>query len=117
MTHPRANKTVWLHNLLIGCCGLSGFLVNKKRTTQIKIVLHTTMPHTLSRRSTENETLIQEALDGLARGKYKSAYQAAKELGVPIASVYHRKRGRISRTRAYEEQQLLTEVEEKALVW
>ena len=68
-----------------------------------------------SQHSADAEALLQKALDGIANGTYTSAYQAAKQLDVPRSTIYKRLQNHKSRSQARENQQLLSNTEEKAL--
>jgi hypothetical protein len=62
------------------------------------------------------EALVQQALAGIANGRWKSAHVAAKELGIPRRTLYNRVNNGKSRPQAREAQQHLFESEEQALV-
>ena len=62
-----------------------------------------------------NEALVQQALKGIADKTYKSAYEAAKKLGVPPRTVYDRVKNGKSRSQARVAQQHLLESEEQEL--
>src|SRR5205085_691826 len=59
---------------------------------------------------------VQEAVDGIQLGIYKSSYHAAKELNVKPSTVQARMNGRKTRIKSHEEQQALTAIEELELV-
>jgi len=62
------------------------------------------------------EALVQQALAGIANGRWKSAHAAAKELGITRRTLYNRVNNGKSRSQAREAQQHLFESEERALV-
>jgi DDE superfamily endonuclease/Tc5 transposase DNA-binding domain len=67
-------------------------------------------------KATETDKLVLEAVDGVNSGKYKSGFEAARELGISRSTVCRRLRGNPSRSAAREKQQLLSEVQENTLV-
>ena len=75
-----------------------------------------TMARKRSAKTATNEALIQQALKGIKDKTYKSAYEAAKILGVRPRTLYdHVKKGK-SRSQARVAQQHLLESEEQELV-
>jgi hypothetical protein len=66
-------------------------------------------------KTAERELKVQAAIEGVRLGKYKNVTQAAKALGIPRSTVYHRVDGRKSRTDAHEHQQRLTRNQKSAL--
>ena len=73
------------------------------------------MPRPPRQKGADRETLIQQALQGIATGLYKSVYHASAQLGIPKATLSRRNAGHQGRTQAREEQQLLSQPEEHAL--
>lgn len=69
-----------------------------------------------SQKRVENETLIIQALDGIAQKRWKTAWAAAKTLGISRHTIARRMKGGKSVMESRENQQLLTIPEEKALV-
>jgi Tc5 transposase DNA-binding domain len=69
-----------------------------------------------SQKAAESEAKISDALSQVVTGKFKSAYQASKELRVSKATLYRRKNGGKTRAQAREAQQNLSIAEERALV-
>src|SRR5579859_6745521 len=73
------------------------------------------MARPTSAKSAETERRVQEALAGLASGKYKTPYQAAKDLGIAQKTMSRRVKGGKSYSQAAKVQQLLSAGKEKAL--
>ena len=69
-----------------------------------------------SQRAAEKEALVLQALDDIKSGKYKSAYEAARELSLTVSTVYRRLQGHSSRSTARTDQQLLSEAEEYTIL-
>jgi len=69
-----------------------------------------------SQKATEDEALIQQALDGLKKGLYQSVRHASHVLSIPRSTLQHRVNGRRSRTKAHADNQKLTTAEETELV-
>ena len=67
-------------------------------------------------KAAEKEALIQQALNGLANGTYKSAHHAATKLNIPRSTLYDRQRGINSRAQGHESEQNLSLPEERELV-
>jgi hypothetical protein len=44
-------------------------------------------------RVSQNEQKLEAAVTGVSQGKFKTAYKAAKVLGVPKSTLYRRKEG------------------------
>ena len=66
--------------------------------------------------TTAKEARLQEALEGIESGQFKSAYHAHKEMpDVSQATLYTRVKGRVPRNKAHEDQQNLTRAEEQEL--
>src|SRR5436190_10521701 len=59
---------------------------------------------------------LEAAVTGVSKGKFKTAYKAAKALGVSKSTLYRRQSGRLTRAQAWEAQQILSRSEEKALI-
>src|SRR5437016_13195494 len=74
------------------------------------------MVHRRSENTAKREALIKDALLGLADGKYKSIYHAAKTLGLNQKTLRNRAAGGRSIEEAHETQQLLSNGKEKALI-
>jgi hypothetical protein len=66
--------------------------------------------------SESQQERIVEALDSLGMEDFGSLREAANALGVPRSSLGHRRAGRRTQAEAAQSRQLLTPVEEKALV-
>jgi Tc5 transposase DNA-binding domain len=64
----------------------------------------------------ELEKRVQEALDGVEAGTYKTIYEAAMKLHLDPDILYRRDNGIEGRVAAHEDQQLLIRAEERALV-
>ncbi|APA16038.1 hypothetical protein SS1G_10153 [Sclerotinia sclerotiorum 1980 UF-70] len=64
----------------------------------------------------EMESRLAEAVLGVQNGKYKSSYEAAKELGLPKDTVTRRVKGGSSRSEARQSQQKLSAVQENVLL-
>ncbi|KFY11349.1 hypothetical protein V491_07247 [Pseudogymnoascus sp. VKM F-3775] len=69
-----------------------------------------------SLRTTDYDIQLTKAVLGVQSGKYKSSYDAAKQLGLPRNSVTRRVNGGLSRTQARQQQQKLSYAEEKVLL-
>ncbi len=59
---------------------------------------------------------VQEAVNGIQSGIYKSSYHVAKELNVKPFTVQAHMKGRKTQIKSHEEQQALTTIEELELV-
>ena len=59
---------------------------------------------------------VQQAVDGIRSGLYRSSYHAASELNVKPATVQFRMNGRKTRSESHEDQQPLSRIEELELV-
>lgn len=59
---------------------------------------------------------VQQAVDGIRSGLYRSSYHAANELDVKPSTVQFRMKGRKSRSESHEDQQPLSRIEELELV-
>ena len=66
--------------------------------------------------SADQEQRITEALEAVQSGWFKSNREAARALDVPKSTVCDRAKGRSTKTRAYEDEQILSNEEEKELV-
>jgi hypothetical protein len=66
--------------------------------------------------TTDRDILINQAVLDVRSGKYKSAYEAEKQLQLPKSSVTRRANGMLSRTQARHQQQKLSYAEEKVLL-
>jgi DDE superfamily endonuclease/Tc5 transposase DNA-binding domain len=64
----------------------------------------------------ERELKVQAVIEGVRLEKYRNVTEAAKALGIPKSTVYHRINGRRSRSHAHEHQQRLTWNQESALI-
>jgi DDE superfamily endonuclease/Tc5 transposase DNA-binding domain len=64
----------------------------------------------------ELEKRVQEALDGVKTGTYTTIYQAALKLHLDPDILYRRTKGIEGRVAAHEDQQILSQAEERALV-
>ena len=73
------------------------------------------MPRRRSQTAAETEAQIQKALDGIRKGKFKSAYHAAKVLDLDPKNLRKRMAGGKSRTQAQANHQTLTPAEEITL--
>jgi predicted transcriptional regulator len=73
------------------------------------------MTRPINREANEKEKRIKDAIEGVQSGKYRSVRAAAKALNVSHATVSHRMKGRKTRVQGYEDQQILSEEEEKEL--
>ena len=65
--------------------------------------------------ATQQEQRIEEALKGVQSGHYKSLREAARQLKIPRSTLTHRANGRQTRIQAHEDQQVLSDEEEKEL--
>ena len=81
----------------------------------MKISFSTTMTCPRSKKATESEAKMQEALNGLSSGLYKTPYKAHKALGISKSTLLRRINGGKSRAEARQAQQLLSKAQEKAL--
>jgi len=66
--------------------------------------------------ATELDKQLTEAVLGVQSGKYKSSYEAAKQLGLNRRSVTRRVHGGLSRVQARQQQQKLSPTQEKTLL-
>jgi len=73
------------------------------------------MTRPINAEAMEQEQRIKEAFMGVNSGRFKSKRDAAKQLGIPQATLYHRAAGRLTRTQAHEDMQILSAEEEKEL--
>ena len=73
------------------------------------------MTRTKSQKVHEHETLIQQAISGIAAGTWDNSTQAATALGISRHTVQRRVKGGKSRSQGKENQQLLSINEEKSL--
>ena len=80
------------------------------------VPLSTPMPYKLKDKTIERERLVQEAIAGIKSTKYKSAYDAAKQLGINENTIRNRVMGMKTRAQAREPQQHLTIAEERSLI-
>jgi predicted transcriptional regulator len=64
----------------------------------------------------ELDIQVTEAVLGIKSGKFKSAYQAAKVLGLTKTTVTKRLNGGLTRAEARQKQQLLSKNQEKTLL-
>ena len=69
-----------------------------------------------SHQAAETDTQVEKALLGIRSGLYKSAYDAAKQLGISKATVTRRAAGCPTRTQARQSQQNLSPAQESALL-
>jgi len=76
---------------------------------------HKAMTRPINREAHQKEERIKEAIEGVQSGKYKSVREAGRELNVPHATISHRMKGRKTRVESHEDQQILSEEEEKEL--
>jgi helix-turn-helix, Psq domain len=67
-------------------------------------------------KDTQQEERINEALEGVKSGRFKSYREAARVMEVPNSTLTFRANGRQPRNQAHEEEQLLSNEEEKELV-
>ena len=93
-----------------------GWTITWVLTTTILFLNSTTMTLHKSQKASDKEALVLEALVGIKSGKYKSGYEAARELEINASTVYRRLKGYSSRATARIEQQLLSEAEEKTIL-
>src|ERR1700742_4177807 len=71
------------------------------------------------RKSTKAQELdiqVSEAVLGVQSGKYKSAYEAAKDLGLCERTVRRRVQGGLTRKEARQQQQVLSATQEKSVL-
>jgi len=80
------------------------------------VPLSTPMPYKLKDKTIERERLVQEAIAGIKSTKYKSTYDAAKQLGINENTIRNRVMGMKTRAQAREPQQHLTIAEERTLI-
>jgi len=59
---------------------------------------------------------VQQAVDGIRSGIYKSSYDAASQLNVKVSTVQHRMKGRKIRVQSHEDDQAPSPTEESELV-
>jgi hypothetical protein len=59
---------------------------------------------------------LSEAVQGIKSGKFKSAYQAAKALGLQANTVRRRANGGLTRVEVRQKQQLLSKNQEQTLL-
>ena len=64
----------------------------------------------------QRDILIDQALIGIKSGKYKSAFEAEKQLELPKSSVTRRLNGGLSCSQARQQQQKLSGAQEKVLL-
>jgi hypothetical protein len=69
-----------------------------------------------SLKAQELDIQVAEAVLGVQSGKYKSPYAAAKALGLSPTTVLKRVQGRVSRTQARQQQQILSATQEKSVL-
>ena len=75
-----------------------------------------TMTHRKALKTPEDESRIQEGLNGLKNGRFQSVRHAARELNISRGTLQHRFNGRVSRSISHSEAQALTSAEEDELV-
>jgi transposase len=75
-----------------------------------------TMVRRKSLDASQLDTQVGKAVQGVQSGKYKSSYEAAKQLGLPRNTVTRRVNGGLSRSQARQRQQKLSYAEEKVLL-
>lgn len=74
------------------------------------------MTRPINHEARAQEERVQLALEGVKSGLYRSLSEAAKQLDIPRATLYHRAKGHVSRTQGQWEQRILSEEEETELV-
>ena len=74
------------------------------------------MPRRKSQSAADYNTLVNEAVQGVHSGKYKSLYKAAKYLGLSKDTVTRCVNGGLSRLQARQQQQKLLYAQEKVLL-
>ena len=67
-------------------------------------------------KASKREALVIEALAGIKSGKYKSGFDAARQLEINASTVNRRRRGHLSRSTARIQQQLLSAEEERTII-
>ena len=70
----------------------------------------------LSEKQVKNHDITAKALAGIKDGTYKTAYEASKETGAPLRTLYKRLNGQKSLQESRASRQLLSPNEEQALV-
>jgi hypothetical protein len=74
------------------------------------------MPRRKSQSFAEYNTLVEQAIQGVYSGLYKSSYEAAKQLGLNKETVLRRVNGGLTRSQARQQQQKLSYAQEKVLL-
>jgi len=89
-------------------------LVGGHPTSQILLLFNNGTPK--SQKAGELNIQVAEAVSGVQSGKYKSSYKASKALGLSKETVARRVKGGLSRAKARQTQQLLTQTQEETLL-